>query len=219
MVMRQKLSTTQKALNLWAVILIAWSIYRVLFKLPEWFDEFIAKPLVFVLPVYFFVKRVDRKEFFGEIGLRPKKVRADLFLALGAGLLFIVTALFSNYIRSGKLALLKESINSSAMIFPALIIMATAVSEEILSRGFILKKLYDESGNIFTASFFGSVLFFFLHIPILFTSKITGTLLLLYIITDLIISLINSFIFLERKSLILPILIHAFYNLSLVFFI
>lgn len=217
--MREKITSSQKALNLWAIILIAWSVYRVAFKLPEWFDEFIAKPLVFVLPVYFFIKKVDKKDFFSEIGLKSKKLNSDLFIALGAALFFLTAATLSSFFQYKKLVLSKGPVNFETILFSVLIIIATAFSEEILSRGFVLKKLYQESKNIFTASFFASVLFFFLHVPILFASKITGTALLFYIITDMLISLINSFVFVERKSLILPILIHAFYSLSLVIFI
>ena len=63
--MKERRTTpTQRALNLWAVILIVWSIYRAYFKLPEWFDEFIAKPIVFVLPVFIYIKTVEKKEIF-----------------------------------------------------------------------------------------------------------------------------------------------------------
>ena len=58
----KKVTPTQKALNLWAVILIVWSVYRTYFKLPEWFDEFVAKPVVFVLPVLVYIKSVEKKE-------------------------------------------------------------------------------------------------------------------------------------------------------------
>jgi len=217
--MREKISSSQKALNLWAIILIVWSIYRIAFKLPEWFDEFIAKPLVFVFPVYYFIAKIDKKKFLTEIWIKPNKFRKDLFLSIGIIIFFIATALLSNFIKYKKLILVRQTIGLSEVPLIILIVLATAVSEEILSRGFVLKKLYDESKNIFTSSFFASILFFFLHVPILFTSKITGSLLLTYIITDLLISLINSFVFIERKSLVLPILIHALYNLSMIFFI
>jgi membrane protease YdiL (CAAX protease family) len=98
--------------------------------------------------------------------------------------------------------------------------LMTGISEEILSRGFVLKWLYAESKNIYTASFFASILFFFLHVPILFTNlKLTGNLLLMFMAMDMILSLVNSFVFLERKNLVLPILIHTFYNLSIILFL
>jgi len=92
--------------------------------------------------------------------------------------------------------------------------LATGITEEILSRGFVLKKLYEQSKNVYSSTFFASVLFFFLHVPILFANpRINGTMLLMFMTTDLLLSMINGIIFLEKKSLTAPILIHAFYNI------
>src|SRR3989344_3962000 len=59
------------------------------------------------------------------------------------------------------------------------------------------------------------------HFPILFTSQnMTGMLLFKVMITDLILSLAVSFVFLARgKRLAMPIMIHAMYALSLFLFI
>ena len=48
---------------------------------------------------------------------------------------------------------------------------------------------------------------------------LTGNTLLMVLTTDMILSLVNSFAFLERRNLIVPILIHTFYNLSIILFI
>lgn len=214
------MTTTQKALNLWAIILIVWSIYRANFKMPDWFDEFLAKPLIFILPVYYYIKKIEQKNFFKEIFIEKKQVREDLTIGLGIGLIFAISAVLGNFIKYKKLVFFSTSISPSNVLLLLLIALATGISEEILSRGFILKKLYEESKNILTSSFFASFLFFFLHVPILFTNiKITGGLLLLFMMTDISLSLVLSFIFLSRKSLILPILIHAFYNLAITLFI
>lgn len=217
---KSKITPTQKALNLWAIILIIWSIYRANLKLPEWFDEFIAKPLVFILPVYYYIIHIEKGKFLDGLWFKPKKLFNDILYGLGIGGIFFITSIFANSIKLKKLFIFNPSFNYQSLIMVGLIALTTAISEEILSRGFILKRLYEESKNKYTASFFASILFFFLHVPMLFTNvKITGNLLLLFMATDLILSLVNSFLFLERKSLVLPILVHALYNASLVLFI
>jgi membrane protease YdiL (CAAX protease family) len=101
-----------------------------------------------------------------------------------------------------------------------IITFATAITEEIFARGFILKRLYEEWGNSYSAAFFSSLLFLIIHIPILITNlKLSGNLLLLFFATDFILSLVNSFVFLERKSLVAPILIHALYNIAILFYL
>jgi hypothetical protein len=94
--MSKEISKTQKALNLWAVILIIWSIYRANFKMPDWFDEFLAKPLIFILPVYYYIIKIEKKSFFKEMYLGKKQVVKDLIIGLGIGGLFLLSAIFGN---------------------------------------------------------------------------------------------------------------------------
>ncbi|PIV09548.1 hypothetical protein COS31_05210 [Candidatus Roizmanbacteria bacterium CG02_land_8_20_14_3_00_36_15] len=218
--MKKKVSPTQKALNLWAVILIVWSVYRVNLRMPEWFDELVAKPLVFIVPVYYYLKTVDKKNFFPALFLKPRMILKDLLFGLMIGAVFIASALLANYFRFKKLIFFSQPPALNYVLWVSLLALATGISEEILSRGFILKKLYEDSHNIYTASFFASILFFFLHVPILFTNiHITGNLLLIFMLTDMILSLVLSFIFLTRQSLTLPIIIHALYNIVLTLFV
>ncbi len=42
--------------RLWGWVLLIWSLYRYFLKFPEWVDELIFKPVVFVLPVIWFVR-------------------------------------------------------------------------------------------------------------------------------------------------------------------
>ncbi len=219
--MKEKSSPTQKALNLWAIILIIWSVYRAYFKMPDWFDEFIAKPLVFVLPVYFYIKKIEKKNFFEGVSLKTKSIVSDGLFGLSVGIIFFVSAILANFIKFKQISFFGQTGFTAQGIIPIfLIAFATSISEEILSRGFILKRLYQESKNIYSASFFASVLFFFLHVPILFTNvKVTGSFLLIFMAIDMLLSLVNSFIFIEEDNLYLPILIHAFYNITIALFI
>ncbi len=213
---KKAVTPTQKALNLWAVILIVWSIYRTYFKLPEWFDEFIAKPLVFVLPVFIYIKWIEKKDILSSLYLNKnlKVFLREFFISLGIGILFLLTALLSVYLRFKKVGLSGNfpSFNQSGLI--VLTAAATGITEEILSRGFILRRLYEESKNVYSSTFFASILFFFLHVPILFaSSRINGNMLLIFMVTDLFLSMVTGLIMIQRKSLTVPILIHTFYNI------
>lgn len=214
----KKKDNTQKALNLWAIILIVWSLYRANLRLPEWFDEFIAKPLVFILPVFFYIARIEKDKFFKGINWNLKSIRKDLLVGIGIGLVFFLTVVVANSIKAHKLVLIKT--NPSMIWYFLIVAFATAISEEILSRGFILKRLYQESNNILTSSFYASFLFLFLHIPSLFTSeKLNGYTIIFILLTDMVLSLVNSLLFLDRKNLTSSILVHAFYNLIIYLFI
>ena len=212
---KKGISSTQRALNLWAVVLIIWSIYRTYFKLPEWFDEFLAKPLVFVLPVLVYIRTVEKKEIFSSLLIDKnfKSFAKEFFISFGVGLILFLTALVSIYLRFNKVGLLGNFPNFNTFGLIVLTALATGITEEILSRGFVLKRLYEESKNAYASSFFASILFFFLHVPILFTnSRINGSMLLMFMATDLLLSMVNGLIMIQRKSLTVPILIHTFYN-------
>lgn len=209
--MTEKTNPLQKVLNLWAFILIVWAFYRAKFQMPVWFDEFIAKPLIFVLPVFWYVVKKEKTTIIKGVDLRLKNLGRDLLIGIIIGLIFVFTAIISSYFSHQKINLPQPNRWFGLIVLG----LATAISEEILSRGFVLKRLYQESKNVLSSSFFASVLFFFLHIPILFTSaKITGNILLLVMGVSIIFSFINGLIFIEY-GLTLSILIHLFYNLSL----
>ncbi|QQG44550.1 MAG: CPBP family intramembrane metalloprotease [Candidatus Roizmanbacteria bacterium] len=220
--MVQKLTPLHKALNLWAVILIIWSVYRAYFRtdLPIWIDEFIAKPLVFILPIYIYISRFEKKNFFEDIGLKLNNLVSNIVLGVGIGLVFFISGGLGLILKSKDVFSVFNNLGFYSIIFFFTISLVTSISEEVLSRGFVLKRMYEDSKNMFTAIFLSSILFFFLHVPILFASdKMTGFLLLRVMFSDLILSLAVSFIYLEKRNLTLPIAIHSFYNLSLYFFL
>ena len=218
--MKKSISPTQKVLNVWAIVLILWSIYRAKFSttLPIWVDEFIAKPAVFIFPVGYFIVKSEKKNFFEGIDQKIKSSYKDIVLGLVIGLIFFFSGALSEFTRTHTLFSAFKGTPAN-ILYLAVISLATSISEEIVSRGFVLKRLYAESKNIYMSSFLVSILFFFLHVPILFTSqKIFGFLLLRVMITDVILSLAISFIYIQRRNLAVPILIHALYNLSIYIF-
>lgn len=218
--MKQPISPTQRALNLWAVVLIIWAFYRAKFgtSLPPWFDELVAKPVVFILPVYYYVTQVEKRNFLDGIWLHFNNWKKMLLLGTGIGMIFITTGIFGNYLKFHTLGL--QNLMTPGIIGTVILAFATAISEEIISRGFITKRLYEEGHNIFSSTLNGSLLFFFLHVPILFSNAhMVGFVLIRVMLTDLILGVATSYFFLERKSLVLPILIHMFYSLSIILFI
>ena len=208
---KKDVSPTQRMLNTWAIIVIIWSVYRAYVKtdLPLWFDELIAKPFVFILPVAYYISRYETHGFFK--GLDLKRSLPDFIFGFSLGLAVLGLSLFTFGTNN------TISFPSITIILYLLgIALATSISEEILSRGFVLKRLYAESKNIISATFFASFLFFVLHIPILFTNKdIFGVTLLQVMATDLLMSFGISLIYLQRKNLVIPILIHMFYTFAL----
>lgn len=202
--MKTAVTEKQKALNIWAIILIIWSFYRAFFKteLPIWFDEIVMKPLVFVLPVLFFIKKIDKKSIISFLRLDKHNKIYYLFFIIFIFLLFFITK--SPY----------------SFIFFFVISLMTAFSEEILSRGFILAKIYEDSKNKFVSIIQASLLSVCLHLPIILTNNaFSGVLLFKVLILDFLLGICASALYLQEKSLVPPILLHALYSLSLYLFV
>ncbi len=218
--MNKKPNLTQRYLNLWALVLILWSVYRTYFYLPEWFDEFIAKPLIFVLPVILYIKNLEKKPFLEAIWFDKKKFFTDSSIGIIIGIFFFSSAIILKFAKTGSISNEEFQIfGSTKFLSLVLVALATGISEEVLSRGFVLKRLYEDSKNIFTSSFFASILFFILHIPIMFSNnKLTGNYLVFFMIIYMTLSLANSFIFILRRNIVLPILIYTFYNLTILMY-
>lgn len=218
--MKEKTSPTQRALNLWAVVLIIWSVYRATFKtdLPVWFDEFIAKPVIFILPVLWFIRKAEKKSPFKSMDLRLKTLPTDLILGGIVGIIFLLIGYIGWVLRMHQMS--APLLPVSSLVFIVLTDLATSISEEILSRGFLLKRLFQESHNWVTSIGISSVLFFVLHIPILFTAaQVNGAMLMQVMVTDIMLSVAISLLYLERRSLTLAIIIHLFYALSMSIFL
>ena len=212
--MKEKTPFSQKVLNLWGIILIVWAFYRLKFKMPEWFDEFMAKPIIFILPVYYFVKKSEKKSFLPSLNWSFKTVKKDFLIAIFIGLVIFLTIVLANYFRNKEVVFLKYKISYLSFFYIIFISLITAISEQILSTGFVLKRLYEETKNFYQSAFFNAILFFFLHVPLRFTIPgLMGNQLIFLMMTDVFLSLLNSYFYLTYKSLNLPIFIHAFYNI------
>jgi len=215
--MKKQITSIQKVLNTWAIVMILWAMYRIYFKtnLPVWFDEFFAKPIIFLTPIYYYISIVEKGDFLKGIDLKTTKIKQHMLFGLGIGVVFFLTGFVVQYFKNGELGFITKT-SILQILYYIIIAFASSFSEEILSRGFILKRLYEDSKSMIGSVFFASFLFFFLHIPILFSNPdLYGTVLLQVMATDILLSFAVSFLYLQRKSVMVPIFIHAFYNLSL----
>lgn len=216
----EKSVSTEPVFQVWGWILLFWSLYRYFIHLPEAFDELFFKPLVFVLPVLWYVLRYEKRTL-ASLGIHAK----NFGLSLGAGLLFgcmfIAEGMIANYMKFGTITITPiqaVSIYGIPGIF--LLSLATAFSEELLNRGFLFQRLHEKTKNVSYATFMSTILFVLLHVPILLTTlKLQGVMLVLFFMTNLILGLTNSLLMYNTRSLVAPILVHVFWNMTVALFL
>lgn len=210
----------EKIYAIWGGILLIWALYRHFFMLPETVDEFIVKPIVFLGPVLFFVLYKEKRPL-SSIGIHANKFVRDLYLAMGFGLLFTVIGIVTNFFKYGSINLNPiVPITGATLLVTLILSLATAFTEEVLIRGFFYTRLAEGYQSQFKALLSSVLMYLLILVPIIFTRlSLNPQGLMLIIVSNIILSSANTMIFTETKSLIVPILIHAFWNMAVVLYL
>jgi len=219
MAAKKVVTSVAPVFRLWAWILLVWCLYRYFFKLPEWADEFVFKPLVFVVPVIWYVRNKE-KQSMATLGLTRRNFFTSVYIGLGLGVVFALEGLAAHAIKYGKLDVNPIAAFQQYGFFLIILSLATAFTEELLSRGFVFNRLYEKTKNLLYASIMSSMMFVLLHIPILVTmTKLQGMTLILFLVTDFVLAMVNSLLFYNTGSLVAPILVHIFWNMTVALYL
>lgn len=206
--------------RLWGWIVLVWALYRYFLKFPEWVDEFIFKPLIFVVPVLWYVRTKEKRKPVS-IGLTGANLFTSIYIGLGFGFLFALEGIAANAIKYGSLQFMPiAAFQQYGLGLLLLLSAATAVSEEILSRGFVFGRLVEGKKNLLAAVAYSTAMFAVLHVPILVTSlNLHGTTLVLFFVTDIVLGIANSLLYYNTGSLVAPILVHIFWNMTVAMYL
>lgn len=212
--------TLEPVYQVWGWTLLAWSLYRYFFKLPETVDEFIAKPLVFLGPLLWYVVKIEKRDLIS-LGLTTKNLFMNLYVGIGFGFVFALEGIAANAIKYGKIQINPiAAFEQYGMVMLLVLSVATAVSEEILNRGFLFGRIMEKTKNLPKAALLSTLLFVLLHVPILVTSlHLQGTMLVLFFLTDFILGMANSLLYYNTKSLLAPVLVHVFWNMTVALYL
>lgn len=218
--LKQTGHTLEPVYQVWGWVLLLWSLYRYFLKLPEWVDELIFKPLVFLGPALYYVRKIEKRTF-GSVGLSTNNFFRSIYIGLGFGFVFAIEGIAANAVKYGSVNISPLQVVDQYGLIPLLVLSAaTAFSEELLSRGFLFSRIYEKTKNMPYASLVSTILFVILHVPILVTSlKLQGMTLVLFFVTDFILGMANSLLYFHTGTLVAPILVHIFWNLTVALYL
>lgn len=211
-----KVSFIKHSAILSAYLLIVWGFYRVLFKLPDEIEEVFIKPLVWLIPVFYFTNK--EKLNLGSLGITFKNFFPSVYLALGLGSIFVIEALISNFVKYNGFNF-AANIGSTALL-PALgVSLATAISEEISFRGFLFNRLWSALGKESLANFITTIIWTLIHIPVtIFIMKLDLTASIVYLLLVFIFGFGSSYIFAKTKNVSSSILLHLLWEWPIILF-
>lgn len=209
--LHHKPSHTQKAFNVWGIVLVIWAVYRSTIGVgaPIFFDEVIFKPPLFIVPVLFYITRIEHLSIAKGLWLEKKGLAKNIQIALLLSFpVFIMFVLFFAY------STRTLTIGSVLMLIP--IALGMAISEEILSRGFVARHIWEEGHSVVKTILQASVLHMFLRIPrIMTTPELFGQRLIIFVTADFLLSIVLTAVLLWRKSLVPVVVIRFLYALLL----
>ncbi len=200
----------EKLLTSWGVIVILWSLFRSGFSPPLWFNELLAKPLIFLLPVYFFLKKSEPKlSFLQAVGIPKKGFIKELLLTLLLMMLIMGFGLLSILTNSQIKIVFLNKFDFQILGTILGLAIASAASEEIVGRGFLFNYLHKYSKNFILSLFISSTLFFILYLPGALTLNLAGQDLIINLVLNFALSFITGIAFYLRKNLLPAIGVHA----------
>ncbi len=197
-------------------LILVWGFYRFLFQLPEEVEELIVKPLLWLVPMYFFV----RKEGYGisSLGFTLKNLFPAVYFSIGLGAIFVIEGLVVNFLKYGSINF-AVNIGSLPFMTSLGLSFATAFSEETAFRGYIFNRLWFVLKNEWTANLITTAIWTGIHAPIaFFVWKLSLSASLVYLFLTAIFGLGSAFVFARTKNVFGSIFLHVLWEWPIILF-
>lgn len=144
-------------------LIVVWTAYRLSgVSIPQELDEFVVKPLVWLLPIWYLAKKEKLK--FVNLGLTRKNLIPGVYLSIILGLVFALEAIVINYAKYGQLTI-SQNIGSGPLYLTLLVALATAFTEELAFRGYIFGRFLNYFKNEILSNLLVSTIWVVIHIP------------------------------------------------------
>lgn len=197
---------------LFSYLFLAWGIYRLFAFFPEWVDEFLFKPAIWLGGTYCVLKEFENLSL-QSLFKDEKNVIKNILFGVGAGAILVTVVLFLPFLFSNTLMLKEEFLSPFAVLLHLLISTATAITEETVFRGYLLTRLQKCIPNQILAVTTNILLFVVIHIPsIIFVRSTSWGDAFSYIFVLTVSTIGYTLIFLKTKSLSASIGMHTAWN-------
>lgn len=209
--------TLMKDVTIYSTYLVViWTFYRFLFQLPDNVTELVVKPIVWLLPIIYYLKKENLG--FKSLGITFKNLFPSIYLALILGTVFVIEALMTNFLKYGGFSF-KANIGTLPILPSLGLSFATAFSEEIAFRGFIFNRLQMIFKSEFVAPLTQAILWTVIHVPVAFLifkmDLATG---IVYLFLTAVFGIGSAFIFGRTKNIFGSIFLHVLWEWPIILF-
>lgn len=210
-------TTIVKNVTIYSVYLILiWAFYRFLFRLPDQVEELIVKPVLWLTPLIWFLK----KEGVGvsSLGITFKNLIPAIYLSIGLGVIFVGEGLLTNFLKYGGFHF-GANLGSTPFMTALGLSFITAISEETAFRGYIFGRLLVALKSELSANVIQTLLWTAIHVPIAFF--IWGYTLpqgIIYLFLTAIFGMGSAFIFARTKNVAGSVFLHVLWEWPIILF-
>jgi membrane protease YdiL (CAAX protease family) len=199
-----------------AYLLIVWCFYRFLFKLPDDIEELLVKPVLWLVPVFYFVRKENLG--FASLGITLKNLFPAIYFSLALGALFVIEAVIANFAKHGGLNF-NANIGQQALLASLGLSFATAISEEVSFRGYIFSRAWAALGDELLANFLTTFVWTLVHAPIaFFVWKLNLGEALVYLFLTTLFGIGSAFVFARTKNVASSIFLHVLWEWPIILF-
>ncbi|KKS77061.1 MAG: hypothetical protein UV74_C0001G0011 [Candidatus Woesebacteria bacterium GW2011_GWB1_43_14] len=214
--MQNKETNLKYAVQLFGYLFVVWGFYRLLVQLPETIEELLIKPVVWLIPLIYIL----RKERLGlsSLGVSSDNLFKSVYLALILGSVFAIEAVGINFVKYGKLEF-NANLGENLFLVAFILSVATAITEEIVFRGYIFNRVWMALDREWSANFITSCGWGLVHMPVaIFDWKLDIVSLFIYFILTFAFAVGSSFVFARSRNIISPILLHILWQWPIILF-
>ncbi|MBI3443502.1 CPBP family intramembrane metalloprotease [Candidatus Woesebacteria bacterium] len=197
-------------------LLIIWGLYRFIFRLPDEIEELIVKPLIWLLPVFYLVRKEGLD--YSSLGITTKNLFPSVYFALALGAVFAIEGIVVNFIKYGGLNF-SANIGEGPLFASLGLSFATAISEEIAFRGYLFNRVWHAIKSEWIANLGTSFVWGLVHLPItIFVWKASSFQMATYLFLTTLFSVGSAFIFARTKNIASSILLHVLWSWPIILF-
>ncbi|KKP47254.1 MAG: hypothetical protein UR39_C0005G0067 [Candidatus Woesebacteria bacterium GW2011_GWA1_33_30] len=198
-------------------LLIVWGFYRFLFQLPETIEELIIKPVVWLLPVFYLLKKEE--EGISSLGVTLKNLFPAVYYSLGLGAFFVMEALVINFVKYDGKFDLRANIGTLPLLTSLGLSFATAISEELAFRGYVFTRIWKFLGSELYSNVVTSLFWALIHVPItIFVWRLDFSATLIYLFLTTLFGMGSAFVYARTKNILSPILLHVLWQWPIILF-
>ncbi|MDP3994907.1 MAG: CPBP family intramembrane metalloprotease [bacterium] len=197
-------------------LLIVWGCYRLIFKLPDEVEELFLKPIIWLVPLVFLLKK--EREGISSLGITLKNLFPAIYFSLGLGAIFALEAVVLNFAKYGSFVF-AANIGDKFILSSIGLSFVTAFSEEIAFRGYIFNRVWKALGNEWIANLATSMAWGLVHVPVaIFVFKLDFPAAVVYLLLTTLFGIGSAFVFARTKNIFGSILLHVLWEWPIILF-